>query len=535
MATERLSMRQIREILRQKWTLARTHREVAEGLRVSLGTVSTVERRARAAGLDWAEVDTLSDEGLEVRVYGPPTPPTHHRAVPDCAYLHAERRKPGVTLELLHLEYLEQHPDGYRYTQFCECYRRWLKRRGLSMRQVHQGGEKCFVDYAGKKPSIIDVATGEVIEVELFVAVLGASNYTYAEATRTQQVPDWIASHQRAFQFFGGVTRVVVPDQLKSGVVVPCRYEPGLQRTYDDFGKHVGTVILPARPAHPRDKAKVEAGVLVVERWILARLRRERFLSLAALNARIAELLAELNARPMRLYRASRRELFERLDQPALRPLPAEPFVYGEWKIGARVSIDYHVELHGHYYSVPYALFHELVDACLTATTVEVFHRAQRVAAHLRSDVRGTHTTDPAHMPKAHLRHLEWTPSRIITWARTIGAQTAVLVEAILADRPHPEQGYRSCLGILRLAKRYGDARLEAACARAVTVDARSYRHVDSILKHGLDRLVGSPAPPPLTRLPAHEYLRGREYYQNPDVPGGPASATAGECAREGG
>ena len=317
--------------------------------------------------------------------------------------------------------------------------------------------------------------------------------------------------------------------------MVPCRYEPGLQRTYDDFGKHAGTVILPARPAHPRDKAKVEAGVLVAERWILARLRRERFFSLAALNARIAELLAELNARPMRLYRASRRALFERLDQPVLRPLPAEPFVYGEWKIGARVSIDYHVELHGHYYSVPYALIHELVDACLTATTVEVFHRGQRVAAHLRSDVRGTHTTDPAHMPKAHQRHLEWTPSRIITWARTLGAQTAVLVEAILADRPHPEQGYRSCLGILRLAKRYGDARLEAACARAVAVDARSYRHVDSILKHGLDRLAGPPAPPPLTLLPAHEYLRGREYYQDPDGPEVPASATAGESAREGG
>ena len=249
-------MRQIREILRQKWTLARTNREVVEGLRVSLGTVSTVERRARAAGLDWAEVDILTDEVLEARVYGPPTPPTHHRAVPDCASLHAERRKPGVTLELLHLEYLEQHPDGYRYTQFCEVYRRWLQRRGLSMRQVHSAGEKCFVDYAGKKPTIIDAATGEVIAVELFVAVLGASNYTYAEATRTQQIPDWIGSHQRAFRFFGGVTGAVVPDQLKSAVVIPCRYEPGLQRTCEEFAQHDGTVILPARPARPREKAQ---------------------------------------------------------------------------------------------------------------------------------------------------------------------------------------------------------------------------------------------------------------------------------------
>ncbi len=535
MATERLSMRQIREILRQKWTLGRTHRQVAEALRVGLGTVSTVERRARAAGLNWDQVKTLSDEGLEARVYGPPTPPTHHRAVPDCAYLHAERRKPGVTLELLHLEYLEQHPAGYRYTQFCEVYRRWLKRRGLSMRQVHPGGEKCFVDYAGKKPSIIDAATGEVLEVELFVAVLGASNYTYAEATRTQQVPDWLASHQRAFHYFGGVTAAVVPDQLKSGVVLACRYEPGLQRTYEQFAQHFGTVILPARPAKPRDKAKIEVAVQIVERWILARLRHERFFSLAALNARIAELLADLNARPMRLYRASRRELFERLDQPQLRPLPAEPFVYGEWKIGARVSIDYHVELAGHYYSVPYALIHELIDACLTATTVELFHRGQRVAAHVRSVVRGRHTTDPAHMPKAHQRHLEWTPTRIITWARTIGAQTAALVEAILADRPHPEQGYRSCLGILRLAKRYSPARLEAACARAGSVDARSYRHVDSILKHGLDRLAPAATRPPLPLLPAHEHLRGREYYRDAEAPPAPMSSAAAACGPEGG
>jgi len=514
MATERLSMRQTREILRQKWSLGRTHREVAQSLGISSGAVGTTVLRARAAGLAWSQVESLSDEALQARVYGPPTPPTRHRPVPDCAALHAERRKPGVTLELLHLEYLEQHPDGYRYTQFCEVYRRWLQRRGLSMRQVHRAGEKCFVDYAGKKPTIIEATTGEVIEVELFVAVLGASNYTYAEATRTQQVPDWVASHQRAFQFFGGVTAAIVPDQLKSGVVVPCRYEPGVQRTYDEFAQHYGTVILPARPAKPRDKAKIEVAVQVAERWILARLRHETFFSLAALNARIAELLADLNARPMRLYRASRRELFERLDHPALRPLPAEAFVYSDWKIGARVSIDYHIELHGHYYSVPYALIQEHVDARLTATTVEIFHRGQRVAAHRRSVVRGQHTTNPAHMPKAHQRHLEWTPSRLIDWARTIGAQTAALVEAILADRPHPEQGYRSCLGILRLAKRYGPERLEAACARAGAVEARSYRHVDSILKHGLDRLTTPAVSPQLTLTPVHEHVRGRDYYQ---------------------
>jgi transposase len=513
-------MRKIREILRQKWALGRTHREVAQSLSIGLGTVSGVERRARAAGLDWAAVEGVSDEVLDGRLYPPGPTGKGPRPWPDCGYLHAERRKPGVTLELLHLEYLEQHPDGYRYTQFCEIYRRWLKRRGLSMRQLHRAGEKCFVDYAGQKPKLIDPATGEVIEVELFVAVLGASNYTYAEATRTQQVPDWIASHQRAFTYFQGIPGAVVPDQLKSGVTVPCRYEPGLQRTYEEFAAYHGTVILPARPGKARDKAKVEVGVQVAERWILARLRHETFFTLVALNTRIRELLTDLNGRVMRQYQASRRELFERLDRPALRPLPAEPFVYGEWKT-ARVNIDYHVELHRHYYSVPFALVHEVVDARLTATTVECFHKGQRVAAHVRDDTPGRHTTHPAHMPKAHQHHLEWTPSRLTDWAGRIGAQTRALVAAILADRPHPEQGYRSCLGLLRLGRRYGDARLEAACARALAVGARSYRHVDSILKHGLERLPLPEAAVPSQPGPVHEHLRGPAYYRDPEAPAG--------------
>jgi transposase len=518
MATERLSMRQIREILRQKWVLGRSHRQVAESLRIGLGTISVVLEKARQAGLDWPTVQALTEEALEARLYTRPraaVPESTPRPWPDCAYIHRERRKPGVTLELLHLEYLEHHPDGYRYTQYCEIYRRWLKHRGLSMRQVHRAGEKLFVDYSGKQPTIIDPTTGELIAVELFVAVLGASNYTYAEATRTQQVHDWVGSHQRAFAFFGGVTEIVICDQLKSGVTVPCRYEPGIQRTFEEFGQHYNTVILPARPKSPRDKAKVEVAVQLAQRWILARLRHERFFSLAELNARISQLVTSLNAKVMRVYRASRHQLFTQLDQPALRPLPTEPFVFGGWTLDARVNIDYHIDVNGHYYSVPHALLHELVDARLTATTVEIFHRGQRVAAHVRNDLRGRHTTDPAHMPKSHREHLEWSPSRLIEWARTIGPQTAALVEAILADRPHPEQGYRSCLGILRLAKGYGIERLEAACARAGAVHARSYRHVDAILKHGLDRLpLATEAHAQLTLVPAHENLRGPAYYQ---------------------
>jgi transposase len=514
MATERLSMRKIREILRQKWVLACSHRQVAASLTVSVGTVTGVLRRATHAGLDWPQVQHLPDDTLEARLYGAALPGGRGRPVPDCAYLHTERRKPGVTLELLHLEYLEQHPTGYRYTRFCDLYRQWLARHRLSMRQDHRAGEKVFVDYAGQKPSLIDPTTGEVLEVELFVGVLGASNYTYAEATATQQLPDWLGSHARMFAFFGGVSAAIVCDQLKTGVTVPCRYEPGLQRTYEEFGAHYGTTILPARPAAARDKAKVEVAVQIAERWILARLRHERFFSLAALNARIAELRLELNARRMRHYDASRQALFARLDRPALRPLPAAPFVYGEWKV-ARVNIDYHVEIAHHYYSVPHALVHAKVEVRTTAGTVEIFHRGQRVASHLRSAARGQHTTVTAHMPKAHQRHREWSPSRLVAWAASIGPQTAQLAQAILAARPHPEQGYRSCLGLFRLGRRDGAVRLEAACARALAMGARSYRHVDAILKHGLDRVpLPEPGAAPPARPVVHDQVRGATYYQ---------------------
>jgi len=509
-------MRKTREILRQKWELGLSHRKVARSLGVGLGTVSETVTRAVVAGLgSWSAVQGLDEVTLEARLYGREPRAGVQRPMPDCSWIHTELRRPGVTLQLLHFEYLEKQPDGYRYSQFCEHYRRWLGRQRRSMRQVHRAGEKLFVDYAGMRPHYVDPQTGEVIQVELFVAVLGASNYTYSEVTRSQKGPDWIASHVRTFESLGGVAGAVVCDQLKSGVVVACRYEPGLQRTYEEMATHYGTVILPARPRKPKDKAKVEAGVLVAERWILARLRNETCFSLVALNARIRVLLDDLNGRVMRTYRASRRELFLQLDRPALKPLPAERFVYAEWK-HARVNVDYHVELEGHYYSVPHALVHERVELRYTGQTVEVYHRGGRVASHVRSNARGKHTTIPEHMPKAHQKHLEWTPSRLIRWGETIGPETRRLVEAILADRPHPEQGYRSCLGILRLARHYGAERLEAASKRALAIRARSYRDVASILKTGLDRvpLIGPEATAPVAPPVVHENIRGRDYYQ---------------------
>ena len=521
MAGRRLSMRRTREILRQKWALGRSHREVAQSLGVSTGAISAALARAKAAGLSRESALALGEVALEHRLYSNARGGASARPLPDWAEIHTELRRKGVTLALLHIEYLERHPDGYAYTQFCGYYKRWRGQQKRSMRQRHRAGEKLFVDYSGKKPEIVDPRSGEVREVELFVAVLGASNYTYAEATESQQSADFIASHVRTFEYFGGVAELLVPDQLKSGVTKACRYEPGLQRTYEEMAEHYGIAVLPARPRKPKDKAKVEVGVQVVQRWILAVLRHETFFSLAALNARIRSLLDRLNYRPMRTYRASRRELFLRLDQPALRPLPAQPFAFAEWKFAA-VNIDYHVELDGHYYSVPHALVGEKAELCFTAQTLEVYCRGQRVACHLRSGQRGRHTTDSAHMPRSHQKHMAWTPSRLIHWGESVGEATGALVAAILADRPHPEQGYRSCLGILRLGKRYGNDRLEAACARARRVRARSYRHVESILKNGLDRAEPIDARRnPQPSLPLHDNVRGSAYYDNPPHPEG--------------
>lgn len=513
MATERLSMRNVKEILRQKLLLRRSNREIGASVRLSAGSVSNVLGRARDAGLrDWAELAELDEETLERRIYGPRVSNAAERPLPDVVHIDTELRRPGVTLQLLHLEYLEQHPHGYRYTQFCEHFKQWKRRQGPTMRQSHRAGEKLFVDYAGDKPRIVDRDTGEVVDVELFVAVLGASNYTYAEATLTQSSPDWIASHVRAFEFYGGVAGGVVPDQLRSGVSEPCRYEPRIQRTYAECLAHYGTAALPARPGKSRDKAKVEAGVLVVERWILARLRNQTFFSLAELNRRIAELVSELNARVMRHYGVSRRELFEKLERSALRPLPETSFVYGEWHF-AKLNIDYHFVLDHHFYSAPHQLIGERLDVRLTARTVEIFLRGRRIDSHARSYRRGGFTTKPEHMPKSHREHAEWTPSRMIRWANKIGPETTALVSAILRDRPHPEQGYRSCLGILRLEKLYGRERLEAASARAVAVGARSYKHVAAILKH---RLEGTPLPARRAanaNSVAHENVRGPSYY----------------------
>ena len=502
-------MRKIREVLRL-WTAGRSQRQIAASTGIGQSTVGEYLARARRAGVD-ASSD-LDDAALERALYPPrPTLPDAARSLPDWAAVHRELKRKGVTLFLLWEEYKAAHPEGFQYSWFCEHYRAWAGKLDLVMRQPHRAGEALFVDYAGHTVPVIDPATGELHEAQVFVAALGASSYTFAEATWTQSLPDWLASHQRAFTFLGGVPETVVPDNLKSGVTRSHRYEPDINPSYAEMAAHYGLTVLPTRVAKPRDKAKVEVGVQIVERWILAALRHRQFFSLAELNAAIAELLIRLNERPFKKLPGCRRELFEQLDRPALAPLPAQPYSFAAWK-KARVNIDYHIEIERHYYSVPYQLVKAEVEARISAHTVEILHRGRRVASHRRAARPGGYTTVVEHMPRPHREYAEWTPRRLVEWAERTGPATGRLVAEILGHRRHPQQGFRSCLGILRLGKTYGEPRLEAACLRALAIGATSFKSIDSILKHGLDQ---QPLPEPATPAPAidHDNVRGPTYY----------------------
>ena len=505
-------MRKIRDVLRLT-AAGMSSREIAASLVVGATTVVDCLQRARAAGVSWPLLDDLSDEALEARLFPASTALAEIRArrpQPHWPTIHRELRRPGVTLQLVWEEHRAAHPEGYGYSRFCELYRAWEGRLSPTMRQTHVAGERLFVDYAGTTLDVIDASTGEAMPAQLFVAALGASNYTYAEATWTQGLADWIGSHTRTFAFFDGVSAMVVSDNLKSGITKACFYEPAVNRTYAEMAAHYDTAVVPARPNKPRDKAKVEVAVQVATRWIIAKLRNRRFFSLGELNAAIAELVTALNNRVTRHLGASRRALFDDLERSALKKLPAEPYAYAEWK-ECRAGLDYHVEIEKHYYSVPHALLRETMWARITARTIEVFHRGKRVAAHVRSSSNRQHTTVREHMPSSHQRYADWTPERIQRQANEIGPKTSALVGIILRERTHPEQGFRACIGILRHAKSFGRERLEAACDRALEIGARSYTSVTSILKTNLDRK----RPAPATDGPAiaHTNIRGSRYF----------------------
>lgn len=503
-------MRKIREVLRFAHA-GLSARQIAASVGIARSSVAECLRRAEAAGVTWPLPDDIDEGTLSRRLYPPAKPSKFERPLIDFAMVQRELRRRDMTLYLLWQEYKERNPEGYQYSRYCDLYRAWLGKVDVVMRQEHRAGEKLFVDYAGQTAAIVDRRTGEVRQAQIFVAVLGASNYCFAEATWTQGLSDWIGSHVRALEFLGGSPSIIVPDNLRSGVSRACRYDPDVNPTYQQWSDHYGVAVIPARVRKPRDKSKVENGVQLVQRFILARLRHETFFSIEQLNREIARLLKALNDRPFRKLPGSRSSQFSDIDRPALRPLPAQRYEFAEW-VKARVNIDYHVEFDDHYYSVPYALVRQEVELRVTASTVECLHRGQRVASHIRSAIKYRHTTVDEHMPSPHRHHAEWTPERLRQWANNLDQSVASVVTHILNSKRHPEQGFRAALGVLGLNKRYGIERLRAACDRAIRMNAVSYSSIDNILKKGLDRQAASTKTE--LALPAHhENLRGASYF----------------------
>jgi transposase len=515
MSRSHLSMRKIREILRMRFECQCSYQAIATSIGISSSTASDCVNRAKAANLNWPLSSDLTDEQLDLYLYPPAKNISkEQRGEVDYAYIHKELKRKHVTLMLLWQEYKQQYPQGLQYSQFCQRYRDWTQQLDVWMRQPHKAGERLFVDYAGQTmPVVIDGSTGELGKVQIFVATLGASNYTYVEATWTQTLPDWIQSHTNAFEFFGGCPELVVPDNLKSGVHRAHLYEPDINPTYQDMATYYGVAIIPARSSTPKDKAKVENGVQQVERQILAKLRNRTFFSLGELNQALRFLLDELNQRAFQKLPGSRLSQFQEIEKPALKPLPISRYDYAEWK-KVKAGFNYHVEIDKHFYSVPFTLIKKELYARYNAKVVEIFYQSKPVAAHMRSYVAYGYTTHPLHMPKAHQRYAEWTPQRITSWAKKIGEATAQLVETIMTSRAHPQQGFRACLGILRLAKGYGEDRLELACQRALYIRAHSYKSVESILKNKLDQQPLPSAIQPDVLPDSHEYIRGQNYFE---------------------
>lgn len=506
-------MRKTTEILRLKYEVGMTNRQIARSCGVTHTTVSNYLDRVEQAGLVWP----LSDEMDEGRLHALLFPdrvvqPQSSRVMPDMGHIHKELSRKHVTRRLLWEEYRVEHPSGYSYTQFCEHYKRWKAPLEVTLRQNHIAGEKTFVDWAGQTLTWIDAGTGEPQPAYLFVAILGASNYTFAESFPNQQLSHWIEAHVHAFEFYGGVSRLVVPDNTKTAVNKACYYEPEVHPTYEEMARHYGTAVLPTRTYAPRDKSKVESAVLNAERRIIAALRDHTFFSVAQINTAIKGCLKDLNLRPFQKMKGCRLELFKELDQPALLSLPPRRYELGAWR-KAKANIDYHVQVDWHRYSVPYTLTLREVEVRLSARTVEIFYKSRRVASHLRSALHGGFTTDPSHRPRAHQKHLEWSPGRLIEWAQSIGPLCGEVVTHLLSNKPHAEQAYRACLGLIRLARAYGPQRMEAACRRAIAFQACTYKSIKSILKTRMDE---QPLPEPGQATPLvsqHQNLRGKEYY----------------------
>lgn len=513
MATATISMRKLKEILRLKYGAKLTHRQIANSLSISPSSVSTYANRAAQLGItQWPLPDDFDEAKLKREFFNTSVQPKQY-ALPNWLTIKEELTCKTMTLLLLWQEYVEQHPEGhYSYNHFCRQYKTWLGAQRLSMRQQHKAGEKLFVDYCGPTMPIVNPATGEFRTAQVFVAVMGASNFTYAEATWSQGLEDWVMSHVRCLEFLGGVPELVIPDNLKSAVTKACRYEPDLNPTYQQWAEHYQTTVIPARPYKPKDKSKAEVGVQIVERWIMARLRHESFFSLKQLNQRISELLIDLNNRKMKKLPGTRTSQFNAIDKPALKSLPKHNYTFTKVS-KVRVHIDYHVEVDKHYYSVPFTLVKQKLEAHLTGEQVHLYHQDKLVAIHPRIHGIGGHTTNEQHMPIAHLKQSQWTPMRFERWAKQIGNNTEQLVILYLQQRRHPEQSYRRCLGLLNLAKKYTPERLNAACARALATNVTTLKSITNMLNKGLDKQPLPNAQIDLLNEIEHDNIRGQDYY----------------------
>ena len=502
-------MRKLKEAARLLLEFKLGVRPIARACNISTSTAHAYVDRLKELDVPYAEIAAMGDDELENLLF-PKEEKTPARPLPDFDYLSKEMTKPGVTLQLLYEEYKKDNADGYERSRFYDLYRDWIKKTDPIMRFNHKAGEKTFVDFSGDKAHYQDPATGKIIEAELYVSVLGASSYLFARAVPDQTVENFVDCTIRAFDFYGGCSEYLVIDNLKSGVTHACFYEPDVNKTFAAMAEHYRVAVLPTRVKKARDKAKAESGVLQAQRRILASLRNRTFFSLAELNAAIAEETKKLNERPMTGISKSRLERFVEIDKPALRPLPEERYMITAWKKAA-VHIDYHVDVEKTYYSVPYTLIGQKVDISYTHSMVEIYHRGKRVASHMRVDKPGAFVTDRRHMPHEHRRFLEWTPERIKSWGAKIGPNTKMLMEAIMEHREHPEHGYRSCLGLIRLSKLYEPERVEQACLRALDLGAYNYRSVKSLLERGLEK-----ASPETKQkiIPLHSNVRGKGYYK---------------------
>lgn len=498
-------MKMITEVLRLHHSCKLSNKQISKALGCSRGTVAEYLHRAESAGLAWPLPGELDDAQIELRLF-PPVAPKHRRPLPDFNYIRAELKTKGVTLIQLWAEYREEHPDGYGLSQFYEYYGKFEKSLDIVMRQEHKAGEKAFSDFAGKTLPITDPGTGEVRQAHLFVCTLGASGFTFADLFWDETAQSWCNGHARAFEYFEGCPRICVPDNPKPVITKACPYEPDVNPSFAQMAAHYDVAVIPARVRKPKDKAKVEAAVLLATRWILAVLRKRTFFSLAEARIAVRELVDKLNDRPFKKISGSRRSWYESVDKPFLKPLPIVPYEYAQFK-DASVGIDYHIEFEKHFYSVPYQYRGEVVEVRVTAETVEIFCKGKRIAAHARSYVENKATTLIEHRPKSHQEYGDWPPERITSWAQKIGPSTAALLEAIMQRQKHPEMGYRSCLGILRLSKKFDEARIEASCARALAIRGLSYKSVKSILDSNLDK---RPLPEKPSQLSiVHSNIRG--------------------------